>query len=65
MFKINLLFAYRHQNKLKFEIDVDGGINTENAKFINADILTSASAILKAKDPNLIIQLLKVSEDFD
>lgn len=63
--KINLLFAYRHQNKLKFEIDVDGGINTENAKFINADILTSASAILKADDPNLIIQLLKVSEDFD
>ena len=38
--KINLLFAYRHQNKLKFEIDVDGGINTQNAKFINADILT-------------------------
>ena len=63
--KINLLFAYRHQNKLKFEIDVDGGINTENAKFINAEILTSASAILKADDPNLIIQLLKVSEDFD
>ena len=63
--KINLLFAYRHQNKLKFEIDVDGGINTENAKFINADILTSASAILKADDPNLIIQLLMVSEDFD
>ena len=63
--KINLLFAYRHQNKLKFEIDVDGGINIENAKFINADILTSASAILKAKDPNLIIQLLKESEDFD
>ena len=63
--KINLLFAYRHQNKLKFEIDVDGGINTQNAKFINADILTSASTILKADDPNLIIQLLKVSEDFD
>ncbi|MFX1259944.1 MAG: ribulose-phosphate 3-epimerase [Promethearchaeota archaeon] len=63
--KINLLFAYRHQNKLTFDIDVDGGVNPENAKLINADILTSASAILKAEDPNLIIQLLKVSEDFD
>ena len=63
--KINLLYAYRHQNKLNFEIDVDGGVNPENAKSINADILTSASAILKAENPNLIIQLLKVSEDFD
>jgi len=63
--KINLLFAYRQQNKLKFEIDVDGGVNPENAKLINSDILTSASAILEADDPNLIIQLLKASEDFD
>lgn len=63
--KINLLFAYRHQNKMKFEIDVDGGVNPDNAKLINSDILTSASAILKADDPNLVIQLLKVSEDFD
>ena len=63
--RINLLFAYRQQNKLKFEIDVDGGVSPKNAKLINADILTSASAILKADDPNLIIQLLKTSEDFD
>lgn len=59
--KINLLFTYRYQNKLDFEIDVDGGVNPENAKLLNADILTSASAILKADDPNLIIQLLKTS----
>jgi len=63
--KVNLLYAYRQQNKLNFEIDVDGGVNPENAKLINADILTSASAILQAEDPNLIIQLLKLSEDFD
>lgn len=63
--KVNLLIAYRHQNKLKFQIDVDGGINPENAKLLDADILTSASAILKADDPNLVIQLLKVSKDFD
>ena len=63
--KVNLLYAYRQQNKLNFEIDVDGGVNPENAKLINADILTSASAILQAEDPNLIIQLLKASENFD
>ncbi len=57
--KINLLFAYRLQHNLKFQIDVDGGINSENAKFINADILTSASAILNAENPNSIIQTLK------
>ncbi len=63
--KINLLLAYRQKNKLKFKIDVDGGVNPENAKLINADILTSASAILNAEDPNLVIHLLKVSEEFE
>lgn len=61
--KINLLYAYRHQNNLNFEIDVDGGISPENAKLINVDILTSASAILKAEDPNQIIKLLKESDE--
>ena len=63
--KINLLFDYRIKNNLNFEIDVDGGVNPENAKLINADILTSASAILKADNPNSIIHLLKVSDEFD
>ena len=63
--KINLLFAYRHQNNMKFLIDVDGGVNPENAKLINADILSSASAILKAKDPNSVIQLFKHSDEYE
>ena len=57
--KVNTLFAYRTQNKLKFQIDIDGGINLENANFINSDIITSASTILNAEAPNYVIQKLK------
>lgn len=63
--KTNKLLGYRDQNNLNFDIDVDGGVGPDNAKLIKADILTSASAILKADDPNLIIQLLKRSDVFD
>ena len=63
--KTNKLLGYRDQNNLNFNIDVDGGVGPDNAKLIKADILTSASAILKADDPNLIIQLLKRSDVFD
>lgn len=58
--KANFLFDYRQKNNLNFVIDVDGGVNSDNAKLINAEILTSASAILKANNPNSIIQLLKL-----
>ena len=58
--KVNHLAKYK--GKYKFEIDVDGGINLENAKKLrNADILSSSSTILKAKDPNHIIKSLKYS----
>ncbi|MBY8989468.1 MAG: ribulose-phosphate 3-epimerase [Candidatus Lokiarchaeota archaeon] len=63
--KTNKLLGYRDQNNLNFDIDVDGGVGPDNAKLIKADILTSASAILKADDPNLIIQLLKRSDVVD
>ena len=40
-----------------------GGVNLENAmKLKHADILSSASTILEAEDPNLIIELLKESD---
>jgi len=56
--KIEKLANYK--NKYDFLIDVDGGINPETAKSLkNADILTSASAILNATEPNTIIQKLK------
>jgi len=59
--KVNELVKYK--NTYDFYIDVDGGVNLDNAKqLINADILTSSSTILKAKNPNKIIQLFKESD---
>jgi ribulose-phosphate 3-epimerase len=59
--KVNKLARKKHLHN--FEIDVDGGVNLENAKMlINADILSSSSTILKAQDPNEVIQLLKASD---
>lgn len=60
--KVNLLFAYRIQNKLNFLIDIDGGITLENAKLINSDIITSTITLLNADDRNEIIQLLKKTD---
>ncbi|MHA2260584.1 MAG: ribulose-phosphate 3-epimerase [Promethearchaeota archaeon] len=49
-----------------FVIDIDGGINTENAGKLRAiDILTSASTILNANNPNDVIQILKNSDMYD
>jgi ribulose-phosphate 3-epimerase len=55
--KVQNLASY--QNDHQFLIDVDGGINIENAKLLKADIVSSTSTILNATDPNLIISLLK------
>ena len=57
--KVNRLIPYKKD--YSFEIEVDGGINLENAKRINADILSSTSTILNSKIPNTVIQLLKQS----
>ena len=59
--KINELVKYKKSSY--FLIDVDGGINLKNVlQLKNADILTSSSTILNAKDPNKVIKLLKNSE---
>ena len=55
--KLQNLASY--QNDHQFLIDVDGGINIENAKLLKADIVSSTSTILNATDPNLIISSLK------
>jgi len=60
--KVNLLIAYRAYIKLNFLIDIDGGINLKNAGFIQSDIISSASTILKADNPNLVIKKLKSIE---
>ncbi len=59
IYKVNELALQK--KKYNFLIDIDGGINTENAKGLNVDILSSTSTILNAKDPNLVIKLLKHS----
>ena len=56
----------RYKKEYRFEIEVDGGVNLENAKKLHpVDILCSASTIFKAEDPNIAIQLLKESDILD
>lgn len=43
--KINYLNEYRIKNNLKFKIEVDGGINIDNIKKINSDIVVIGSGI--------------------
>ena len=57
--KVDLLVAYRAYMNMGYLIDIDGGVNLKNVGFINSDIVSSSSAILKAKNPNLVIQKLK------
>jgi len=60
--KVNQLAYYKKE--YNFQIDVDGGINLENAKSLrNADILTSASTILESENPNDIIKRLSTIND--
>ncbi|MFW9877980.1 MAG: ribulose-phosphate 3-epimerase [Candidatus Thorarchaeota archaeon] len=62
--KVDKLSEYKRKHN--FIIDVDGGIDLKNAKLLkNTDILTSSSTILKAKDPNEVIKILKESDDND
>ena len=56
----------KYKDKYGFLIEVDGGINLENARELTpVDILCSASTIFKAEDPNLAIQLLKESDKLE
>lgn len=52
-----------NKSHYSFEIDVDGGVNLQNAKsLVNANIVSSSSTILKAEDPDAVISLLKRSD---
>ena len=61
--KISDLRKFRDKNKLNFKIEVDGGINRNNAKKVikaGADILVSASTIFKERgDLKKVIKDLK------
>jgi len=58
--KVNQLTILK--KKHGFIVEIDGGINLENANQLNVDILSSTSTILNAKDPNKVIDLLKHSD---
>lgn len=60
--KIQWLNAKRRELKLKFLIEVDGGVDLDNAGLLcnaGADILVAGSAVFNAKDPAAVISLLK------
>lgn len=48
--KINYLNEYRNKNNLKFEIEIDGGINMDNIKKINSDIVVIGSGITDSEN---------------
>ena len=60
--KISQLDLLRQQNDYKFKIEIDGGVNGENAKELfeaGADILVSGNYIFKAQDKIKAIESLK------
>ena len=64
--KIKNLNKLKINNKLNFNIEVDGGINFENSKFVidaGADILVSGTTIFKENEGNIKknIETLRIS----
>lgn len=62
--KLKDILSFRQSNGLNFKIEVDGGINDENAGTLidaGADILVSGSYVFKAKDRKDAINALKES----
>lgn len=60
--KIEELSKLRYENDLNFEIEVDGGINTENIEKIaklGGDIFVAGNAVFGAKDREKAILKLK------
>ena len=60
--KIKKLIELREKTKNNFLIEVDGGVNIENAKKlieVGADVLVASSSIFKSEDPKKTIKKLK------
>tara|TARA_B100000902_G_C27301439_1_gene913055 strand:- start:1786 stop:2436 length:651 start_codon:yes stop_codon:yes gene_type:complete len=60
--KIKTLTNLREKNKSNFKIEIDGGVNLNNAsKLIStgANVLVAGSSVFKANDPKKIISSLK------
>lgn len=62
--KVQKLAKMRHETGTDFLIEIDGGVNDENAYALmeaGADILVAGSFVFKSKDPVQTISLLKAS----
>ena len=60
--KIEELSKLRYENDLNFEIEVDGGINTDNIEKVaklGGDIFVAGNAVFGAKDREQAISKLK------
>ena len=60
--KIMELKEFAQKKKLKYKVEVDGGVNEETAPLINAagaDILVAGAAVFSAKDQKKIIKNLR------
>ncbi len=60
--KIKKLIELREKTENNFLIEVDGGVNIENAKKligVGADILVAGSSVFKSEDPKKTIKKLK------
>ena len=60
--KVKQIAKFRHDNNLNFKIEVDGGVNAENAKGLReagVDILGSGSYVFGATDRKKAIESLK------
>lgn len=60
--KIKYLYDYRKQNNLNYIIEVDGGINFENAKLCHdagCDMVVAGTYIFKSNNPVLTIKELQ------
>lgn len=59
--KIRMLDQLRRENGYHFEIEVDGGVNSENCQVLKeagTDILVAGSAVFKAPDRRKAIQVI-------
>jgi len=62
--KIKIAKDYIKKNKLRAEIEVDGGINPQTAKLVTeagATILVAGDAIFKSKDYKMVIKRMRES----
>ena len=62
--KVATLYKYCSERGIDLDIEVDGGINANNASILTtagANVVVAGSAIFKAKKPRAVISAIKNS----